>query len=64
MRGDLSPLGVSSTADVSVISLAEAGQLEPMDFKLMVNFITHHHNDMVHLHNPTLCAQSGTRASN
>ena len=37
MRGDLSPLGVTSTADVSVVSLAEAGQLEPMDFKLMVN---------------------------
>ena len=39
MGGDLSPLGVASTADVSVVSVAGAGQLDPMDFKLMV--ITH-----------------------
>jgi hypothetical protein len=39
MRGDLGPLGVACTADVSIVSVADVGQLEPMDFKLMVSMI-------------------------
>ncbi len=37
MRGDLAPLGVACTTDVGTVSVADAGQLEPMDFKLMVS---------------------------
>ncbi len=37
MRGDLGPLGVAAAADVGSVSVAEAGQLEPMDFKLTVS---------------------------
>ena len=37
MRGDLGPLRVTAAADVGSVSVAEAGQLEPMDFKLTVS---------------------------
>lgn len=37
MRGDLGPLRVAAAADVGSVSVAEAGQLEPMDFKLTVS---------------------------
>ncbi len=46
MAGDLSPLGVASTADVGVINVAAAGQLDAMDFKLMV---TSHHAPLFHV---------------
>ena len=37
MRGDLSPLGATSTANVGVVTVADVGQLEPIDFKVMVS---------------------------
>jgi hypothetical protein len=36
MAGDLSPLGVASAADVGLVGVAGAGELDAMDFKLTV----------------------------
>ena len=47
MRGDLSALGVPSTLDVGVVYVPDAGQLEPMDFKLMVSVFGAHASQIV-----------------
>lgn len=47
MRGDLSALGVPSTLDVGIVYVPDAGQLEPMDFKLMVSDFRAHASQIV-----------------